>query len=139
MLKIRGNVTRDMKAISYSRVSSREQEETGYSLDSQEKLLAEYADKKGYLIVKSFRVSESASGAKIRQVFSEMMRVLKDRGVHILICEKTDRLTRSRKDAVIVDEWIKQDSENQVHFVKENFILTRESRANERFIWGIKV
>lgn len=131
--------TQGMKAVSYSRVSSREQEETGYSLDSQEKLLAEYADKKGYTIARGFRVSESASGAKMRQVFSEMMKVLKDKDIHILICEKTDRLTRSRKDAVIVDEWVKQDPENQVHFVKENFVLTRESRANERFIWGIKV
>ena len=33
------------KAILYARVSSREQEETGYSLDAQEKLLKEYAEK----------------------------------------------------------------------------------------------
>jgi len=35
-----------MKTILFARVSSREQEETGYSLPSQKKLLKEYAEKK---------------------------------------------------------------------------------------------
>lgn len=128
-----------MKAIIYSRVSSREQEESGYSLDSQEKLLVEYADRKGFEVAKSFRVSESASGTRMRQVFTEMMKLLKDKGIHILICEKTDRLTRSRRDAVVVDDWIKGDSKSEVHFVKENFVLTQDSRASERLMWGFKV
>lgn len=128
-----------MKAVLYCRVSSKEQEDTGYSLDAQEALLKEYASKKGLTAVKVFRVSESASGAKVREVFSEMMALLTKREIHVLICEKTDRLTRSRRDAVIVDEWVRQSANHQVHFVKENFILTRDSRANEKFIWGIKV
>lgn len=127
------------KALSYCRVSSREQEETGYSLDAQENLLKEYADKKELGVLKTFRISESASGNKARKVFGEMMELLESKGVKDLICEKTDRLTRSRRDAVIIDEWVRKDSENKVHFVKENFILTRDSRANEKFIWGIKV
>ena len=32
-----------MKAVLYARVSTRDQEETGYSLPAQEKLLKEYA------------------------------------------------------------------------------------------------
>ena len=39
-----------IKAILYCRVSSKEQEETGYSLDAQEKLLKEYAEKKGLVL-----------------------------------------------------------------------------------------
>lgn len=128
-----------MKTIIYVRVSSKEQEETGYSLDAQEKLLTEYAEQKGLSVVKIFRVSESASSDKIRRVFSEMMSLLEKEDIHVLICEKTDRLTRKRKDAVIIDEWVKKYKDNEVHFVKENFILTRDSRANEKFIWGIKV
>jgi len=34
------------QAIAYCRVSSKEQEETGYSLPAQEKLLKEYAQRK---------------------------------------------------------------------------------------------
>src|SRR3989344_12653 len=127
------------KAVIYARVSSREQEETGYSLDAQEKLLTEYAENKNLVVVKAFRVSEPASGDKQRKVFSEMLTFVEKRGIKILICEKTDRLTRKRKDAVLIDEWVRADATREVHFVKENFILTRDSRANEKFIWGIKV
>ncbi|MSU74874.1 recombinase family protein, partial [Candidatus Kaiserbacteria bacterium] len=127
------------KCVLYARVSSREQEETGYSLDAQEKLLRQYAEKNGHVVTRVFRVSESASGAKMREEFSKMMRYLAEKKIHTLICEKTDRLTRSRKDAVIVDEWVREDENNQAHFVKENFVLTKDSRANEKFMWGIKV
>ncbi|MEN9340264.1 MAG: hypothetical protein RIQ62_1576, partial [Bacteroidota bacterium] len=48
-----------MKAIIYARVSSKEQEETGYSLPAQEKLLKDYAERKGFNVVKTFSVSES--------------------------------------------------------------------------------
>ena len=60
------------KAILYARVSSREQEETGYSLDAQEKLLKEYAEKQ-FKVVKTYKISESAAGKQIRKTFSEMM------------------------------------------------------------------
>ena len=51
-----------MKAVIYARVSSREQEESGYSLPAQEKLLKEYTERNGFKIAKIFSVSESASG-----------------------------------------------------------------------------
>ena len=127
------------KAIIYCRVSSKEQEETGYSLDAQEKLLVDYAKAKGFTVEKIYRISESASSDKQRKIFSEMMGFLKRRGNNSLLCEKTDRLTRTRRDAVIIDDWVKENTDRCVHFVKENFILDKNSRANEKFIWGIKV
>ena len=127
------------KATIYCRVSSKEQEETGYSLDAQEKLLVDYSKSKGFTVEKIYRISESASSDKQRKIFSEMMGFLKKRGNNILLCEKTDRLTRTRKDAVVIDDWVKENEERCVHFVKENFILDKNSRANEKFIWGIKV
>jgi DNA invertase Pin-like site-specific DNA recombinase len=129
----------NIKAIIYCRVSSKEQEETGYSLDAQEKLLVDYATSKGFTVEKIYRISESASSNKQRKIFSEMMGFLRKRGNNTLLCEKTDRLTRTRKDAVVIDDWVKENDERRVHFVKENFILDKNSRANEKFIWGIKV
>jgi site-specific DNA recombinase len=55
-----------MKAVIYARVSSREQEETGYSLPAQEKLLREYAERKGFEVVRIFSVSESAKRKAIK-------------------------------------------------------------------------
>lgn len=128
-----------MKTVLFARVSSREQEESGYSLPSQEKLLMEYAERKGFNIAKKFSISESASGRYQRKTFEEMLAYSKKNNIKIIVCEKVDRLTRNLKDAVSVNEWINSNPEHQVHFVKENCILNKESKSNEKFIWNIKV
>jgi len=129
----------NMKAILFCRVSSKEQEDTGYSLPSQEKLLTEYCQTKGFEIGKIFSLSESAGGNKQRKMFLEMLEYLNKTKTKILIVEKTDRLTRNMRDAVAVNNWIENDDDKQVHFVKENFVLSRNSKSNDKFIWGIKV
>lgn len=128
-----------IKAILYCRVSSKEQEETGYSLDAQEKLLKDYAAKNGFEAVKIFRISESASGKQVRKTFNEMFEYASKRNISIVLCEKIDRLTRNIKDAAIVSDWITEDESRQVHFVKENFILSKNTRAHENLVWDMKV
>ncbi|PIW93939.1 MAG: hypothetical protein COZ86_03730 [Candidatus Moranbacteria bacterium CG_4_8_14_3_um_filter_41_13] len=132
-------ITTARKCLNYCRVSSREQEESGYSLSSQEKLLHDYSTNKGLKIQKVFSVSESASGHKQREVFEEMLEMLKKERTKIIVCEKVDRLTRNLRDAVRINEWINEDAEREVHFAKENWILTRDSKSNEKFIWNIRV
>jgi site-specific DNA recombinase len=129
----------NQKCIIYARVSSSAQEESGYSLPAQEKLLKEYCIGKGLKVEKVFSVSESASGQKQRQVFGEMLDILKHKGVKIIVCEKVDRLTRNLRDAVKINEWINEDAEREVHFAKENWVLNRDSKSNEKFIWNIRV
>lgn len=128
-----------MKSILFCRVSSKEQEDTGYSLPAQEKLLNEYREKKGFGLAKVFSISESASGKKQRQTFDEMMQFVKKNNINIIICEKVDRLTRNLRDAVDINDWINANSQREVHFVKENVVLNKDSKSNEKFIWNIKV
>ena len=128
-----------MKALIYARVSSKEQEETGYSLPAQEKFLREYAERKDYEIAKAFAISESASGMKQRQVFGEMLRFAIKHDIKIVICEKVDRLTRNFKDAVAIDEWLEEDEERQLHLVKDSLVLHRNSRSQEKLNWGIRI
>ena len=52
----------------------------------------------------------------------------------LLLVEKTDRLYRNLKDWVTLDEL-----DLEIHFVKENVILSQESRSSEKFMHGIKV
>lgn len=122
------------KAVLFCRVSSKEQEETGYSLPSQEKLLTEYSQLRGFQLDKVFSLSESAGGGKQRKLFGEMLEYLKKKKIKNLIVEKTDRLTRNIRDAVLVNDWIESDEEKQVHFVKENVVLHKNSKSNEKFI-----
>lgn len=128
-----------MKAVIYARVSSREQEETGYSLPAQEKLLKEYAQKKDCVVARIFSISESASGKYQRETFNKMMEYVKKNNIKIVICEKVDRLTRNFKDAVLIDEWLEEDEERQVHLVKDSLVLHRDSRSQEKLNWGIRI
>lgn len=127
------------KAILFCRVSSREQEVEGYSLPAQEKLNATYAEAHDFKATKTFAISESASGKKQREIFDSMLLFTKKNDIKILIVEKVDRLTRSLRDAVKINEWLNEDVEREVHFVKENVVLNRDSKSNEKFIWNIKV
>lgn len=130
--------TKQMKAVIFCRVSSREQEETGYSLPAQEKLLREYSQTKGFSITKVFAISESAKKQNKRVSFKEMIKYLNKKKINILICEKTDRLTRNMKDAVMIKDWVEANENRQIHFLKENFVLSKSSKSNETFIWNIK-
>ncbi|MFH1855330.1 MAG: recombinase family protein, partial [bacterium] len=109
--------SKQTKTVLFARVSSREQEDSGYSLPSQEKLLTEYAEKRNFNIAKKFSISESASGRYQRKTFEEMLAYSKKNNIKIIVCEKVDRLTRNLKDAVSVNEWINSNPEHQVHFV----------------------
>ena len=100
------NETKNNDAVIYCRVSSKEQEDTGYSLPAQEKLLTEYAQRKNLTILKVFSVAESASGAKQRKIFGEMMEYMRKKNIQILLCEKVDRLTRNLKEAVVANDWL---------------------------------
>lgn len=128
----------NMKAVIFCRVSSREQEETGYSLQSQEKLLREYGER-NYQIDKVFSIAESAGGDKQRRIFRTMIDYIVKNNIKILICEKVDRLTRNMTDGVEINAWMKGDPERQVHMVKENTVFSSDSRSTEKFLWNMKI
>ncbi len=126
------------KAVILARVSTKEQEEEGHSLPAQVRRLQEYAQKKGFEVVKDFVFSESA-GNKIRIKFLEMLEFIKkNKDVKVILCQNVDRITRNFKDAVDLDEMrIKENLE--IHFVQDGFFLNRESTGNQMFMWEAKV
>ena len=123
------------KAVIYARVSSKEQEREGYSIPAQLKFLNEYAVTHGFNVVKEFVDNETAKKAG-RTNFGEMIKFLrKNTTVKTILVEKTDRLYRNFKDYVILDEF----EGIEIHLVKENTILSDNSKSHEKFIHGIKV
>jgi site-specific DNA recombinase len=123
----------------YCRVSSKEQEDSGFSLDAQKKLLEEYASAKGFEVMKLFRISESASGKQVRSIFNDMLAYVASDNIQNILCEKIDRLTRNLKDAATVNDWVHEYPDRAVHFVKENFIVSKHTRAHENLVWDMKV
>jgi site-specific DNA recombinase len=122
------------KAITYARVSSKEQEKEGFSIPAQQKLLQGYAETHAFQIVQEFVDIETAKQSG-RTNFEEMLRFLKSHSsVRVILVEKTDRLYRNLKDWVQLDEL-----DIEIHLVKEGVILSRDSRSSEKFVHGIKV
>lgn len=129
------------KAVIYARVSSKEQEKEGYSIPAQLKLLRDYALQKGFSVVQEYEDVETAKHAG-RTNFTEMAKFLKAESkkgesanrCRAILVEKTDRLYRNLKDWVILDEL-----GVEIHFVKENFVLSEDSRSSEKLMHGIKV
>ena len=128
-----------MKSVTYARVSSKEQEVEGYSLPSQEKLFKDYTERKGFTVSRKFSISESASGRHQRKTFNEMLEYVKKNKINIIICEKVDRLTRNLKDALAINDWLEENAERQIHFVKQNLIIHANSKSDEKFRWDIEV
>ena len=50
------------KCVIYARVSSKEQEETGYSLPAQEKLLKEHSEKKNFKVEDKWKMNDPYLG-----------------------------------------------------------------------------
>lgn len=123
-------------AVLYARISTQEQSE-GYSIDAQLKFLREYARKKKIKIIEELTEIESAKNSR-RPVFKAMVDFVKKENITIILTEKTDRLYRNIKDYVDIDE-LMEELDLEVHLVKENEVLSKNSSSHQKFIHGIKV
>ncbi len=120
-----------------ARVSSKSQEDEGYSLDSQLKLLRGYCENNDLHVVKVYKIAETASKQQSRKVFSELLAYLTKNNIYNLAVEKTDRLTRNLRDAVAIDDWLQGDKDRMLHAVKESLRLQKDSKSDVKFIWNI--
>jgi DNA invertase Pin-like site-specific DNA recombinase len=129
------------QAVIYARVSSKEQEKEGFSIPAQLKLLRRYATDHGFPVVQEYVDVETAKRAgrtsfmAMVGFFQKQMQVKSDADSRrILLVEKTDRLYRNIKD------WVTLDGLGiEIHLVKENDILSRDSRSAQKFMHGIRV
>lgn len=125
-------------AVGIARVSGKDQED-GYSLDSQEKLMQSYGDAHGLKLAKVYKIAESASKAKQRKIFRQAMQMVADQDIKHLIVEKVDRHARNFHDAVETHDWLMADDKRKVHFIKDGITLHKNSRSQEWLNWGIRV
>jgi site-specific DNA recombinase len=120
-------------AVLYARVSSREQGE-GYSISAQQKLLRNYAITNNCRIAREFIDLETAKTTG-RKAYGEMLRYF---GEHpecrTLLVEKTDRLYRNFRDAISLE-----DLNVEAHLVKENQVISKESKSHTKLIHGFHV
>ena len=122
------------KVVLYARVSSKDQEQEGYSIPAQLRLLREHAQKHSLAIVREFVDVETAKTTG-RKRFGEMVSFLRHNpDCRTLMVEKTDRLYRNFRDFVTVE-----DLNVEIHLVKEGQIIGKDSKSQARMVHGIQV
>jgi DNA invertase Pin-like site-specific DNA recombinase len=102
--------------IALARVSSREQEREGFSLEIQEDALQRYAAQAGGQIIKLWKIAETASKQDERRTFKELIAYAKRDAAELdgLLLYKVDRGARNLFDYVELE---RLESEYQVPFI----------------------
>jgi site-specific DNA recombinase len=90
------------KYLALARVSSREQQREGFSLDIQEDALRRYSERNGGIIVKLFRIAETATKRDERKAFKELLAYAKKHADELtgVLFYKVDRAARNLFDYV---------------------------------------
>ena len=123
------------KAVIYARVSSKEQEEQGYSIPAQLDFLQNYAKSKGLEVIKIFTESMTAKDAG-RIEFNKMLKFAQKQryGCHVII-EKNDRLLRNEDDEALLIKLAVKQGLIDLHLPKDHLILNRDSTPHEIFMF----
>ncbi len=102
--------------VALARVSSREQEREGFSLDIQVDALRQYAERNNGEIVQLFRIAETASKHDERSTFKELMAFARKDAHKLdgLLFYKVDRAARNLFDYVELE---RLESEHGVQFI----------------------
>ena len=87
------------KFVALARVSSREQEKEGFSLEVQEDGLQRGAKQRGGKIVRMFRIAETATKPLERQTFKELLSYCKQNAAQLdgVLFYTVDRAARTKR------------------------------------------
>ena len=138
MKKPKSSTQKTKRYIALARVSSREQEREGFSLDIQVDALKAYAERQNGTIIKLWRIAETASKADERKTFKELIAYAKKHAIELdgILFYKVDRAARNLFDYVELE---RLESEFDVNFPRNrgrggmgDMLSCQESRACQR-------
>ena len=119
----------------YVRVSTDDQRDNGYSIDSQLRMIKEYCEKNDYDIVDVYNDAGHSGKDLMRPEIQRLLKDIKSKKIDKLIAIKVDRLTRNNYDGF----WLLNYCEE--HDVKIELILEPYdvSTANGEMIFGMNL
>ena len=123
------------KCLIYSRVSSDEQRQKGYSLDFQYKEEVQYCKAKNLEVVKHFTESHTAK-VPGRPEFNKMIAYAKRHKIRHLIFLKNDRASRNPVDSATLSFMAEHQGFN-IHLIQDNMVLSEFSRPQDFLIFEI--
>ena len=119
----------------YLRVSTDDQRDNGYSIDSQLRMIKEYCEKNDYDIVDIYNDAGHSGKDLMRPEMQILLKDIKSKKIDKLVAIKVDRLTRNNYDGF----WLLNYCEE--HDVKIELILEPYdvSTANSEMIFGMNL
>ena len=119
----------------YVRVSTDDQRDNGYSIDSQLRMIKEYCEKNDYDIVDVYNDAGYSEKDLMRPEMQRLLKDIKSKKIDKLVAIKVDRLTRNNYDGF----WLLNYCEE--HDVKIELILEPYdvSTANGEMIFGMNL
>ena len=113
-------------------------QEEGLSLIAQNNRLQDYADRKELEVIKTFEIIESSTHGERKQ-FMEMINFCKkQKGTIAIIADTVDRVQRSFKESVLLDDLMRQDK-IELHFYREGMVLNSKSSSVDIMRWDFSV
>ena len=119
----------------YVRVSTDDQRDNGYSIDSQLRMIKEYCEKNNYDIVDVYNDAGHSGKDLMRPEMQRLLKDIKSHKIEKIVAIKVDRLTRNNYDGF----WLLNYCEE--HDVKIELILEPYdvSTANGEMIFGMNL
>jgi site-specific DNA recombinase len=127
-----------MLCYAYVRVSTKEQEQEGYSIPAQQKHLQDYAARNGWTIDRWFIEAESAKQNGRPEFNTLVQSIRKGKKPVRLLVDKTDRLARNMKDGASIGGLVTKKG-LEVHFIREGQILNTESSSAVKLMHNIQL
>lgn len=126
------------QAILFARVSSKKQKDKGVSLDVQMETITKYCHDKGLKIIKDFSIDESSTKGERKQ-YHEMLDFAKScPGKVAIVVNYVDRLQRNYDDTYELNK-LRKEGKIEVHFLREQLIIHKDSNSLEINFWNMHV
>jgi site-specific DNA recombinase len=125
-----------LKAVIYTRVSSTNQAEEGYSLEAQYEQLIKYVDEEGMELVKVYTDPGVSAKSLNRPGIQELISDLKSGKFETLIIHKLDRLTRNISDLYDLVEMV---TKYNVKLISLNEKLDTSTPMGRMFIYMLGI
>lgn len=123
-----------MKAIILARVSDKKQD----SNEAQVVRISDYIKYKELTVWKTVEIEESSTKGD-REKFQEVIKIIQDsKEIIALVVDTVDRLQRSFKESVQLDE-LRKAGKIEIHFYRENLVIHRDSNSSDILRWDMAV
>ena len=119
----------------YVRVSTEDQRDNGYSIDSQLRMIKEYCEKNNYDIVDIYNDAGHSGKDLMRPEMQRLLKDIKSHKIETIVAIKVDRLTRNNYDGFWLLNYC-EEHDVKIELILEPYDVTT---ANGEMIFGMNL